>query len=60
MSCAHCVHAVTSALADLPGVTVTGVSIGSAEVSYDPARVTPEQIGAAVRDAGYEPLTQSA
>jgi len=55
MSCGHCVAAVREALTELPGVQVDDVRIGSAEVRYDPAAVTPEQVADAVRDAGYEP-----
>lgn len=53
MSCGHCVAAVSEALRELDGVNVDGVRIGSAEVSYEPARVSPEQIVLAVEDAGY-------
>ncbi|HUQ82969.1 MAG TPA: heavy-metal-associated domain-containing protein [Gemmatimonadaceae bacterium] len=53
MSCGHCVAAVSEALRELDGVSVDGVRIGSAEVSYEPARVSAEQIVLAVEDAGY-------
>ena len=53
MSCGHCVNAVTGALRQVPGVQVQEVAIGSAKVSYDPARATPEQIIDAVNDEGY-------
>ncbi|HJR42836.1 MAG TPA: cation transporter [Gemmatimonadaceae bacterium] len=53
MSCGHCVAAVKSALAKMDGVAVEQVDIGSARVTYDPARVTPEQIVDAVNDEGY-------
>ena len=53
MSCGHCVNAVTGALRQVPGVQVQEVTIGSAKVSYDPARATPEQIIDAVNDEGY-------
>ena len=53
MSCGHCVAAVSEALQDLPGVNVEQVRIGSAEVTYEPAQVSPEQIVLAVEDAGY-------
>ena len=54
MSCAHCVKAVRDALGELPGVQVQRVDVGAATVAYDPAVARPEQIDAAVRDAGYE------
>jgi copper chaperone CopZ len=55
MSCGHCVSAVREALDELPGVEVEQVTIGGAEVRYDPASTTPERVADAVRDAGYEP-----
>lgn len=54
MSCGHCVGAVTTALTALDGVTVERVTVGSATVAYDPARTSPDQLAAAVEDAGYE------
>ena len=53
MSCGHCVSAVQQALAELPGVTVQQVTIGSATVRYDPAVTTPSDIADAIVDAGY-------
>ena len=55
MSCGHCVKAVRDALAELPGVEVERVEIGSATVAYDPSQTLPTQLADAVRDAGYEP-----
>jgi copper chaperone len=57
MSCGHCVNAVRGALAELPGVEVEDVAIGSATVSYDPARTDAAKLVEAVRDAGYEPAS---
>ncbi len=53
MSCGHCVAAVKGALGRLDGVQVREVKIGSAQVAYDPAAVTPERIARAVEDEGY-------
>lgn len=53
MSCSHCVAAVSEALSELPGVNVDQVQIGAAHVSYQPEKVSPEQIVLAVEDAGY-------
>jgi len=53
MSCNHCVVHVKKALEGVPGVAVSRVEIGSAEVAFDPARTSPAQITAAVTDAGY-------
>ena len=54
MSCGHCVRAVDEALKSVAGVQVERVEIGSATVSYDPAKVTMGSLIDAVSDAGYE------
>lgn len=53
MSCGHCINAVNQALGAVPGVEIDSVRIGQAEVRYDERSVTPEQIEAAITDAGY-------
>lgn len=53
MSCDHCVRAVREALAEVDGAQVESVEIGSATVSYDPARTSPDAIADAVSDEGY-------
>lgn len=53
MSCGHCLNAVNNALSRLDGLSVKSARIGRAEVEYDPDRITPEAITAAVADAGY-------
>lgn len=53
MTCGHCVDRVTKALQAQPGLTVASVTVGQARVSYDPHRVSPEQITAAIEAAGY-------
>ena len=58
MSCGHCVAAVSDALGELPGVSVDAVRIGSAQITYEPAQVSPEQIVLAVEDAGYTAQTR--
>ena len=54
MSCGHCVGQVKNALSRLEGVTVETVRVGSAALQYDPAVQSPENIAAAVTDAGFE------
>ncbi len=54
MHCEHCVDMVEDVLADLDGVTVQDVEVGSAQVAYDPAEVTDDVLAAALDDAGYE------
>jgi copper chaperone len=58
MSCGHCLNAVNRALAGLPGVEVDTVRIGRAEVRYDEAQVSADQLEAAVADAGYRATVQ--
>jgi len=53
MSCGHCVGAVRKALQSLPGVEIGDVAIGSAQVSYDESRTSPEAITRAVEEEGY-------
>jgi copper chaperone len=53
MSCSHCVGRVSTALRNVAGVEVGDVKIGSATLSYDPAKASPDEIASAVSDAGY-------
>jgi copper chaperone CopZ len=53
MSCGHCVAAVSDALAELDGVNVEKVQIGSAKLQYEPDVVSADQIVLAIEDAGY-------
>jgi len=53
MTCAHCVRAVFTSLAGVPGIERADVSIGKAEIEHD-ASVTPEAIRDAIAVAGYE------
>ena len=53
MSCHHCLNAVSKALSSLPGVTITSVRIGRAELSFDPSQADADGIIAAVTEAGY-------
>jgi copper chaperone len=53
MSCAHCVRAVFTALAGVPGVQRADVSIGKAIIEHD-GTVKPEAIREAISIAGYE------
>ena len=54
MSCTHCVHAVRQALAQVGGVDVEAVEIGSATVQYDDAQVTRDALVAAIVEEGYQ------
>lgn len=56
MHCASCSVTVKATLKRLEGVREAQVSAKEkrARVTYDPARVTPERMVQAVRDAGYD------
>jgi copper chaperone CopZ len=53
MTCAHCVRAVFTSLAGVPGIESADVTIGKAVIEHD-GTVTPEQIRAAIKVAGYD------
>lgn len=53
MTCAHCVRAVFTSLAGVPGIERADVTIGRAVIEHD-GSVTPEQIRDAIAVAGYK------
>jgi copper chaperone CopZ len=53
MSCGHCVQHVTKALQAIGGVQVRSVQLGSAQLSFDPAKSTEQAIISALNTAGY-------
>lgn len=53
MTCQHCVHAVDRRLRATPGVEVERVTIGAAELRYDPARTNVDALSEAIADEGY-------
>lgn len=52
MTCVHCVRAVFTSLAGVPGIERADVTIGQAVIEHD-GTVTVEQIRDAVAVAGY-------
>lgn len=54
MSCGHCVKAVQQAIAGVEGAKIEQLAIGSATVSFDPAKTNIGALIDAVADAGYE------
>ncbi len=60
MSCEHCVRAVRGALEEIENLDVEDVTIGSATVSYDPETVNRSRIADAVREEGYEVISEEA
>ena len=53
MSCAHCVDSVKKALDALDGVSVDAVTVGSADLRYDPEKTSRAAVLEAVAQAGY-------
>jgi len=55
MSCGGCTSKVTDALKAVSGVgeVIVSLSTGEATVQYDEQLTSPEQLKAAVKDAGY-------
>lgn len=53
MHCGACTRRVTSALAGVDGVRVDSVEIGSAQVKFDAAKTSPDQITAAMDRIGF-------
>ncbi len=53
MGCGGCVKNVRKVLDGLPGVAVQNVAVGSALLTYDPARSTQEAVVEALGKAGY-------
>lgn len=56
MTCMGCVSSVTKVLKAAPGVSEAQVTLepSQARVQYDATKTNPEQLKAAVEDAGYE------
>ena len=53
MTCEHCVRAVEGRLRKTPGVQVERVAVGSADVHYDPATTSVDDLAEAIADEGY-------
>ncbi len=53
MTCGHCVTAVSTALTSLPSVKVQDVTIGSADVAFDPDKVSVARMLDVVTNEGY-------
>ncbi len=61
MSCASCVVNIESVLGEIPGVDRVDVSFGTerATVDFDPNKTSPDELQAAVADAGYRLVPRS-
>ena len=53
MTCQHCVPAVDGRLRRTPGVEVSEVTIGSADLRFDPTATNVDAIAEAIADEGY-------
>jgi copper chaperone len=55
MTCAHCVHAVTTEVSSLPRVTAVAVDLGAGAVTVTSSdAIDVDAIRAAIDEAGYE------
>jgi copper chaperone len=61
VSCDHCKAAIEGALAPKAGVEQVEVEVAAkaVTVAYDPARIAPTEIAAAVEEQGYEVGSQA-
>ena len=53
MTCQHCVRAVETRLRNTDGVEVEHVAIGSADIRFDPAKTSVDDLAEAIADEGY-------
>jgi copper chaperone len=53
MTCEHCVRAVNDRLRKTPGVEVERVTVGSADIRYDPGATNAEELAEIIADEGY-------
>jgi copper chaperone len=58
MTCEHCVRAVDGRLRKTPGVEVERVTVGTADLRYDPARTNVDEIADAIADEGYTAFSE--
>jgi copper chaperone len=56
MTCTGCVSSVTRVLKAVPGVSEVSISLeqAQAQIDYDPALAKPEDLCAAVEQAGFD------
>ena len=54
MTCDHCVHAVTNAAKETPGVTDAKVSLEEGRAIVQGENINPEAVIEAIREEGYE------
>ena len=55
ISCQHCVNAINGALKELPGIETvdTDIPTKTVHLRYEPAKISLEQVEAALDDVGY-------
>jgi len=53
MTCEHCVRAVKNRLSATPGVSVSDVKVGSADIQLDESKSTMADVEEAISDEGY-------
>jgi Cu+-exporting ATPase len=62
MSCANCASSIQSRVEELDGAPTASANFATDEatVTYDPEETTLAEVVAAIRDAGYDPVTAEA
>jgi copper chaperone len=58
MTCEHCVRAVDGRLRRTAGVQVERVAIGSADLHFDSAKLSVDDIAELIADEGYTAFTE--
>jgi copper chaperone CopZ len=53
MSCGHCMHAVSDALASRAGIQLESLGMGRAVVRYDEQSISAAAIESLIAEAGY-------
>ena len=53
MTCEHCVRAVEGRLRKTPGVEVERVTVGTADVRFDPTVTNADDLSEVIADEGY-------
>ena len=53
MTCEHCVRAVEGRLRRTAGVQVERVAVGAADIRFDPAKLSVDDIADLIADEGY-------
>jgi copper chaperone len=56
MSCAHCVNAITKAVAAVDPAATVRIDLAAHRIEIDGASADPQRLRAAIEEAGYTPV----